>query len=178
MTGGGRGAPRGVPGGCGGGFKRRGALRRRGVKRTRDTGAHGVEGGMVTCFLHQGEAGNDNEHDFVSLTSGKGGAKQKLEFIKQVRDERLQEPHDSPIQFATVCAQIPESEDDIDTHLWGYHNDCYKLFTRNRDRLQCNIEKTQAATSAGLQTPVRHSPRKKPIAVTPLSPEMRIFPNH
>lgn len=51
MTGGGS----GVPGGWGGGFKRRGALRRRGVKR--DTGAHGVEGGLVTCFLHQGEAG-------------------------------------------------------------------------------------------------------------------------
>ena len=86
-----------------------------------------VEGGLVTCFLHQGEAGNDNEHDFVSLTSGKGGAKQKLEFIKQVRDGRLQEPHDSPGRFSTVCSQIPESEEDIDTHLWGYHH-CYKVF--------------------------------------------------
>ena len=121
MTGGGRGTPRGVPGGCGGGYKRRGALQRRGVKRMRNTER---EGGCVTCFLHQGEAGNDVEKDFVPLDSANGGAAMKYQSLQQVRDERLQEPHDSSGRLESVCDQIPDKLDDIDTHLCGYHNTC------------------------------------------------------
>ena len=122
---------------------------------------------QITCFLH---AQSLSEHgNFVPLTDVKGKLDEKLEYLMDIRDWRLQEAYDSPQRMQSVCDQIPTIAmlpDDLSTI--GYHRVCYQRFTSNLNRLK---GESGAKTLAPLTT---RSPRKSTSA-GPIFPPECIF---
>ena len=76
----------------------------------------------------------------------------KLSHLQNIRDKRLSQPLDSPNRMEAVCESIPDNLTCADLEAIGYHWACYQHFTKNQDRLQCNMVVSSAS----------HSPRKRP----------------
>ena len=113
-----------------------------------------------TCILHATEVSDGH---FIPLSNIKGLPTDKLEFLHTVRNQRLQEPFESPNRMANISAMISDSLDSIDVNTTGYHRGCYQNFRRNLERI-CN----QPATCSKSLT--EHSPRKSLISA------LRLFP--
>ena len=121
------------------------------------------------CILHV--AGIDNGQ-FTSFRNTKGGMSEKLTQLHKVRAKRLAEPPGSTHRMNAVCGLIPDTLDDVDPDVHGYHRKCYQRFHANLNRLKHSETSPEASTSG------RHtSPRKPPSAVysSPLFPPECIF---
>ena len=88
---------------------------------------------------------------FTPLTNIKGAATEKLKFLNQIRDERLQQSHDSPYRMQSICDQIPDTLPDDLTSV-GYYRKYYQRFTGNLNLLRDDA-KPEASS-------LDHSPRK------------------
>ena len=76
----------------------------------------------------------------------------KLSYLQNIQDKWLSQPLDSPNRMEAVCKSIPDNLTCADLEAIGYHWACYKHFTENQDRVQCNMVVCGAS----------HSPRKRP----------------
>ena len=117
-----------------------------------------------TCILHQ--CATRDLSDFMVLSNVKGGASNKLKYLHEIRDKRLQQPLGSPHRMEDVCMQIPESTNEANSGIIGYHRHCYQKFTNHLDRLKFS-DAGQPSTS--------RSPRKRIASSKELFPDKCIF---
>ena len=61
---------------------------------------------------------------------------QRLKKLHEIRDLRLAAPPTSSMRMDDVCKQIPNSIEDCDLTVTGYHRGCYQHFCKNLDRLK------------------------------------------
>ncbi len=123
-------------------------------KRTKSEVPEACKSSLPTCILHV-QTPSDNGH-FISLSSIKGNAVDKLEHLQTIRNGRLQLPHSSPYRMQSVCDQIPTCLPDDLSNI-GYHRTCYQRFTCNLHRLRDADTEAQPPTAGTSQ---HYSPRK------------------
>ena len=87
-------------------------------------------------FLIHVDGIQHNEFEFTALSNVNGSANEKLGHLLNIREKRLNEPHDSPYRMEDVCSKIPDTLTDVNLEEVGYHRGCYQNFTRNLDRLK------------------------------------------
>ena len=104
---------------------------------------------LPTCILHFQSLLNHGK--FTTLTNIKGTVTEKLKYLHQIRDGRLQQSHGSPYHMQSICDQIPDTLPDDLTSV-GYHRKCYQRFTGNLNLLRDDA-KPEASSS-------HHSPHK------------------
>ena len=103
----------------------------------------------VTCILH---VSGIKHGEFTPFSQIKVPVTEKLAYLQNIRDKRLSQPPGSPNRMEAVCKSIPDNLTGADLGAIGYHRACYQHFTKNQDRLQCNLVVSSAS----------HSPRKRP----------------
>lgn len=104
----------------------------------------------VICILHVPAL---SDHHFTPLTKIKGTAEEKLQQLHKIRDQRLQQSHESPYRMQSVCDQIPSTlPDNLESA--GYHRNCYVRFTANLHLLGHD---TEPSTSESYRSPRRSS---------------------
>jgi len=133
------------------------------------TGDHATERPSVpTCILHVSSISDHGA--FIAFSRVKGTASDKLEYLQNIRNQRLKLAHDSPYRMQSVCDQIPETVPN-DLESTGYHRQCYQRFTGNLHLLS---DGTGAKTS---DSTWHHSPRKlaSGASASPLFPPECIF---
>ena len=96
------------------------------------------------CILH---VSGIQHGDFTSLSNVKGPATKILSQLHNIRHRRLIEPPDLPNSMEDVCNQIPETLAGENLEAIGYHRGCYQKFTKNQDRLKCNITTDDRAST-------------------------------
>ena len=103
-----------------------------------------------TCILHQPD--QPELPEFVAFGSMNQNATVKLKYLQEIRDKRLQQPHESVYRMEDICMQIPDRIDKTNVDFIGYHRQCYQNFTNHLDRL----------TSSDVDQPsTSRSPRKR-----------------
>lgn len=118
----------------------------------------------VTCILN---VIGIQHGDFTTLSNAKGSAADKQAHLHSICDRRLLEPHDSPNRMEEdVCNRISNSLADADLQAIGFHRGCYQNFTKNQDRLKCNVE-----TSNEASTSCSHRKPRLSIAIQLFPPE-------
>ncbi|KAG0720919.1 hypothetical protein GWK47_047475 [Chionoecetes opilio] len=103
-----------------------------------------------SCIVHAIDI-----RDYGPLTSFRnvrGNPDEKLAYLHEIRENRMDEPLNSPRRMEAVCAQIPETLEGVDLEMIGYHRPCYQRFTANLHHLN-------DSTVASMSTK-HHSPRK------------------
>ncbi len=86
-----------------------------------------------SCVVHVPGITHGN---FTSFRNVKGSANDKLQYLLEVKEKRLNEPHDSPHRKEVICEGIPSTLDNVDLDTVGYHQQCYKRFISYLDRLK------------------------------------------
>ena len=89
-------------------------------------------------------------NEFTSFNNVKGSAGEKLAYLLDIREKRLNEYHDSPYRMEDICSLIPESLANVNIKEVGYHRGCYQNFTKNLDRLRSDtstVENTKLTRS-------------------------------
>ena len=89
---------------------------------------------LKLCILHDPSLSQHGK--FANLSSSKGDPDDKLSYIHDIRDLRLNEPVTSPYCMNDICDQIPLSMEGLPLKITGYHQNCYKQFTMNLDHLK------------------------------------------
>ena len=85
------------------------------------------------CILH-----NKNLSDagkFVSFNECKKGKTETLSFLHSIRDKRLSQDTNSKYRMKDICDLIPESLEEENLDIIGWHRKCYQAFVKNIDRL-------------------------------------------
>ena len=84
---------------------------------------------IILCIV------NPNVADSSELSRVKGTAKNKLAYLKKIRDERMLQSLKSGVHMENICMRIPESIESIDVETVDYYRKCYQNFTNHLDSL-------------------------------------------
>ena len=99
-----------------------------------------LDANVERCILH------------ASGIQHKGSAGEKLAYLLDIREKRLNEPHDSPYRMENICSLIPESLANVNIKEVGYHRGCYQNFTKNLDRLRSDTSREHQVDTLNTKT--------------------------
>ena len=99
---------------------------------------------VENCIIHKS---NNTSDKFVSLRNIRGDPHEKLQFLQKICRKRMSQLFGSAARMKKICEQIPDNLGGKSLDEVGYHQQCYKNFTRNVERLHPSDE--APATSSG-----------------------------
>ena len=118
-----------------------------------------------TCIIHTAAQAKNNKK-FRMLADCEGGPEKKLIYLQNIRQRRLQLPRNSSESLREACNSLPDTLHREDLKIHGYHDGCYKVFTRNLDRLPIPVP-VQVPVPFGQKTP--HDPSSPTPILSPNS---------
>ena len=90
-----------------------------------------------------------SEHgNFTAFSACKGEHNERLSYLHSICDMRLREAATSPYRMKEICDQIPLALEGLHLDAAGYHQNCYKRFTRNLGCLQAASEVSTSGASS------------------------------
>ena len=95
---------------------------------------------VENCIIHKSNNTNDK---FVSFRN----THEKFQFLQEIRRKRMSQPFGSAARMEKTCERIPDNLGGKSLDEVGYHQQCYKNFTGNGERVHPSDE--APATSSG-----------------------------